>query len=233
MRTCDLAFVSAFSPELAGLRSIWTPALPPVPPERETGGERSFGSLAGLDLLAGAVGIGLVASTLGAAALLRDVTPRGVVFVGTCGAYASSGLSIGRVAVARSVRLVDPAVTLGRSAFVGQMAVELPTHAAATASLAAAGAHPCDVATTLGVTTDDEQALILAKVAAVEHLEAFGVAQAAARCGAPFTAVLGVANSVGSRGRAEWRENHEAATAAAWAVIDGWIRSGSAATAFP
>ena len=46
----------------------------------------------------------------------------------------------------------------------------------------------------------------------VEHLEAFGFARACAAEGLPCGAVLGVANMVGGRGRAEWLAHHASAS---------------------
>ncbi len=72
------------------------------------------------------------------------------------------------------------------------------------------------------MTTDDAVALALAAAtgAQVEHLEAFAVARACADAGVPFGAVFCVANTVGARGRDEWRANHERAAAAACAAIN-------------
>ena len=97
-------------------------------------------------------------------------------------------------------------------------------------SLASAGAggRSVDVATTLGVTTDDALAEALARGARceVEHLEAFAVAAACAAASVPFAAVLGVANMVGSQGREQWRKNHRAASDAAIALTLAWLRAG-------
>lgn len=77
------------------------------------------------------------------------------------------------------------------------------------------------VATTLAMTTDDgiAQSLERSTGAHVEHLEAFAVARACAEAGVRFSAVFGVANVVGARGRDEWQKNHERAAAAACATL--------------
>jgi nucleoside phosphorylase len=79
------------------------------------------------------------------------------------------------------------------------------------------------------VTTDDALAARLAAFTscAVEHLEAYGVAAACAAQGVPFVAALGVANRVGATGRAEWRQNHRAASAAAIGVLVAWMGEGA------
>jgi hypothetical protein len=59
----------------------------------------------------------------------------------------------------------------------------------------------------------------------VEHLEAYSVALACAAPGVPFAAVLGVANAVGARGRAEWRTHHARASEACIGVVAAWLSS--------
>ena len=64
--------------------------------------------------------------------------------------------------------------------------------------------------------------------AALENLEAFAVARAAAAAGIDdVTAVLGIANRVGPRGHQEWRAHHDAASRAACRVVVG-VRSARA-----
>jgi len=205
---CDLLVVAAFAPELAGFEALLGPA-------------------GGLAVLARPVGIGMVGAARGAAATLEAGRPRAVVLVGTCGAYPASGLSIGDIVVARCTLLAEPAVFEGLAAFPSAMPARLETDAVMTAALAATGARPVEVGTTLAVTTDDDLAARLARHAGVEHLEAFAVATACAAKGVPFSAVLGVSNSVGSRGRAEWRAHGTSAGRAAAAHVASWVRSGA------
>jgi futalosine hydrolase len=212
---CDLLVLAAFPPELA-----------PLHPALGTELRRQFG---GHDVAAEAVGIGLPTAAAGAAMKLIALRPRGVVLVGTCGAF-EGAFSLGAVAIARRVLLAEPAVARGEAAYPDPMSTELVADAALAAGLARAGAGAvADVATTLAVTTDDGLAAKLAAftMCQVEHLEAYGVAAACAAQGVPFAAVLGVANAVGSRGRAEWRMNHRAASAAAIDALVGWIGAGA------
>ena len=197
--------VAAFHPELAPLRS--------------TLGERLEGDVGGVAVLAKAVGIGLVNAAVGTATRLGSIRPRAVVLVGTCGVYAG-GPAVGEVVAARRVRLVEPAVVEGRAAIPEPVSLVAAADAAIAQALAAAGAQLADIATTLGVTTDDALAARLAQAASceAEHLEAFAVATACAAVGVPFGAALGVANAVGSRAREEWRTNHRAAAERAAAV---------------
>jgi nucleoside phosphorylase len=110
------------------------------------------------------------------------------------------------------------------------MAITLEPHGPMTDALAAQGARPCSVATTLAITVDDAGAARIAREAGVdvEHLEAQGVATACASRGVPFAAVLGVANFVGAHGRAEWRAHHRRAEAAAAALVLQWLGAGAA-----
>ncbi len=211
---CDVLLVAAFAPELEGLQSILGGAM-----RAEVGG---------LLLCARPVGIGLVAAASGTAARLEALGPHAVVLIGTCGAYPSSGLAIGDIALARTVVLVEPAVLEGRAAFPEPMSARVDPHAAMTAAIATAGGALVEVATTLAVTTDDGLASNLARRGAVEHLEAFSVATACAAKNVPFAAALGVANVVGSRGRSQWRENHAAAGQAVATFIARWIQAGAA-----
>ena len=219
---CDVLLLAAFPPELAALR----PAL----------GDGLRGLEAGLDVAARAVGIGLATSSAGAASRIAALRPRGVVLLGTCGVYPGAALAPPRVAIARRVLLVEPAVVEGRAAFPDPMSIEVAADPALAAGLLAAGGHAADVGTTLAVTTDDALAALLARhlgaapaaaASPVEHLEAYGVAAACAAAGVPFAAALGVANVVGSDGRAQWRAQHRIASDAAVRLVMAWIAAGA------
>jgi nucleoside phosphorylase len=205
--TCDLLILGAFHPELAPLR----PTL----------GDAMRARLDGRDVAARVVGIGLPMAAVGAAMQLAELAPRAVVLVGTCGAYAGLGLSIGDVVAARRVRLVDAAVAEGRAQFPEPMSVTGDAAGATVEALVTAGARAADVATTLAITVEDATADRIARSTGTqaEHLEAYGVLAACAARGIPFAAALGVANIVGSRARDEWRAHHKQAAAAAVGVV--------------
>jgi nucleoside phosphorylase len=129
--------------------------------------------------------------------------------------------------VARRVRLVDPAALEGQSQFPEPMRVESDAHGRMAEGIArATGAKPADVATTLAITVDDASAarIVRATGAAVEHLEAYGVAVACASLGTPFGAIFGVANFVGAGAREQWRLHHHAAEARATDAVLRWLR---------
>jgi futalosine hydrolase len=155
------------------------------------------------------VGVGLVEAALGAAAVLAEQKPRHVIMLGTVGAYPSSGLTIGDVVAAERAIL---------AAASGALVDAMPSSAPASPI---DGARAVVVATTLSITTEDDVARAIEKRtgAHVEHLEAFAVARACVQAGVKFSAVFGVANTVGARGRDEWRANHESAAAAACAFF--------------
>jgi futalosine hydrolase len=204
---CDLLLLAAFHPELAPLKAVL--------------GDGMRARLGGRDVAARVVGIGLPMAAVGAAMQVTEMQPAAVVLLGTCGAYAGSGLALDAVIAARRIRLVDPSVVHGLSQFPDPMSIVTDSHAAAHQVLLRAGARAADVATTLAVTVDDAAAARIAQAttAHVEHLEAYGVAAACAARGIPFAAALGVANEVGARGREEWRAHHRAAAAAAVDVV--------------
>jgi nucleoside phosphorylase len=172
-------------------------------------------------------------AAVGAAMQIAELKPRAVVAVGTCGAYAGGGtaaapgMGIGDVIVSRRVRLADAAALAGLTQFPEPMSVSMDAHPTLADALASAGAHRVDVATTLGITVDDATAARTAAAtgAHVEHLEAFGIAAACAARGVPFCAVLGVANTVGARARAEWRAHHREAATAAVELVLRWLRA--------
>jgi nucleoside phosphorylase len=201
--------VAAWEPELERFRNLGREYLESISIE------------AGLDLQIAAAGIGLVDTTVGTTRCIFQHAPAHVVLLGTCGAAPSSGLAIGDVILGTRVRLVDPAVVGGRAAMpYANEAVTLDTKFLDAVS---AGAREATIANTLGITTDDTLAAVLAPLGDVEHLEAYGVARACEVASLPCTVILGVANIVGARGRDQWRANHVALSAraadVAWAAI--------------
>jgi futalosine hydrolase len=220
---CDLLVVAAFLPELAAFRAA-------------LGGEPR-GRIGTVEVQTAPVGVGLVRAGCGTVTAIEAARPRAVVLIGTCGAYPSSGLSVGDVVVASGARLLEPAVVEGRAAFPTVMDSHLRAHGVLTTALArtsaSAPARVVEVMTTLAVTTEDDLALSLGKHGEVEHLEAFAVAAVCDARSVPFLAALGVANRVGRTGRAEWAANHETAGSAAAALVLQWVEQGSAKVAPP
>jgi futalosine hydrolase len=209
---CDVLVLAAFSGELAPL----APLL----------GDGMDGRVGARRVVARVAGIGLPAAAAAAAIQIRTLWPSAVVAIGTCGAYPGSGLAIGDVVVARRLHLVDPCALRGESEYPDPMPVASESDGTMTGSIRRAVAIPlADVATTLAITVDDALAAAVARRtgAAVEHLEAYGIAVACALSGVPFGAVLGVANGVGSRARSEWRLHHRDVEHAVASVLSRWL----------
>jgi futalosine hydrolase len=215
----DVMILAAFHPELDPLRA--------------TLGESLAGRIGARTVVARAIGIGLPAAAVGATMTLNEVRPRAVVMLGTCGSYASAALSIGDAVVSRRIVLVDPSALAGTSQFPEPMSQAIDGHPGLARGLGAAGARHAAVATTLAVTVDDPTASRIAQAtgAEVEHLEAHGVATACAARGVPFVAALGVANTVGSQGREQWRVHHRRGAEAVTRVVLAWLRTGGAGLA--
>jgi nucleoside phosphorylase len=224
---CELLLVAAFPPELEGLdRGLAN--------QRSADGGADW-EIRGARVASRVVGVGMVAAAAGTARWIDALGPRVVVLTGTCGAYAGGSLAINDVVVGGSILLVEPAVEEGRAALpsvIPRLMSSEPGLRAALVSSSAGERRPrlVDVATTLGVTTDDELAASLARTthAAVEHLEAYGVAVACEAQAIPFAVALGVANRVGAGGRAGWLAGHHAATAAVNRMLGQWIEDGAA-----
>ncbi len=126
------------------------------------------------------------------------------------------------------VHLVDVGSVLGATELPSALQSLRQSDEALRAALVAQGFISVEVATTLGVTVDDQAAARLTLTGVeVEHMEAFSVASVCGGVGVPFVAVLGVSNVVGSSAREQWRANHGSASRAAAGVIVRWLERGA------
>jgi futalosine hydrolase len=193
-----LLVVAAFEPELVEFRALVRAS--------------------NLDVVAEAIGVGVVEAAIGMTQSIADHRPTHALMLGTCGAFVGvSPLAIGEVVTAATTRVADASLLDAHA--------ELPAPMPATCDLALhptivrAGARLVDVANTVGITVDDGLARRLGENmrahGGVEHLEAFAFARACASRGVLGGVVLGIANLVGARGREEWRAHHIEASAAA------------------
>jgi nucleoside phosphorylase len=175
------------------------------------------------------VGVGTVDAGIGAAAAIAKTKPARVIFVGTAGVYpgAAKAMPVGAAVIAGELRLVSTASLRGEAYHPAPLVADAATTPALRARLAQAGAPAiATVACPLAITQSATLAKrIAATGAALENLEAFAVARAAAAAGLPFAAVLGVSNVVGPRAHTEWRANHLAASRAACHVVWTWLRA--------
>jgi nucleoside phosphorylase len=208
--------LSAWEPEIAPLRRL----------ARGVDAER---------LALATVGVGAVDAAVGAAAAIRTARPRRVIFVGTAGAYprGRTTAALGTVGVASELCLASTAALRGDGYLPLPLVTRAPADATLVAALAACGPHKkplavlgvaCPIAITRSATLGRQ--LAHATGAALENMEAFAVARAAAAAGVEaMAAVLGIANRVGPRGHQEWRAHHEAASHAACRVVWSFVRA--------
>ena len=202
--------LAAWPPELAHLRAS-LPDLPERVQQRVT---------------LACVGVGLVEAGIATARLIDRHQPSAVLLVGTAGVYPGqpAKFALGSAAVAVRIRLL-PQILPGKHAYLPAV---VPTEARSTPALVralrkvAAELPTADVACPLGITATAAAASSAAKLSgcALENLEAFAVARAAALAKLPFAAILGIANHVGPSGHREW-EGHakSAAQSACQAVL--------------
>jgi nucleoside phosphorylase len=214
----DVLIVAAAAPDLVGLR----PHL----------GDKLAGAVRGLTVRTKVVGFGPGISGATTARGLLAITPRAVVLVGTCGVYPGRGqYQPHDVLVATKVIALDHAVVQGGAEWPTPMSTELQASPAMVTGLVT-GRHrtfAAPVTSPLALTRSDALAASAAAAtsAHAECVDALGVASAAVGAEIPFACVLGVANLVGSTGRADWHQFHrEAVTQAANAVV-AWLHAGA------
>jgi purine-nucleoside phosphorylase len=201
--------VSAFEPEIAPLRRLTrgSPELRLLP-----------------------VGIGAVDAAAGAMRAILQHRPQRVLFVGTAGVYPRGAgrepPPIGGVAVPGQIVCVSTAALRGDGYLPEPQLVRAATSAALSAALGGNGADLPTVACPLAITRSAALArrIALATGAALENLELFAVARAAALAEVEFAAVLGIANRVGPVAHDEWRAHHRRASRAACTLVARWLR---------
>jgi futalosine hydrolase len=204
--------VAAFAPELRGLGRIFA---------RDTS--------SGAAPTRAVVGVGLIEAAAGTARLLEQQKPRALVLVGTAGIYpppaGPAKLTLGQAVVAGTIHLASASVASEAAYFPPPLPATSDSTALAAEIAAPTRLPTVAVACPLGITRDLAVARQLkrATAAAVENLEAFAVARAAAHAGVPFAAVLGIANHVGPEGHTQWRQNGDKAAAAACAAVRKWL----------
>jgi futalosine hydrolase len=206
--------VCAWDPEVASLRRWLT---------------TSEGRRHARTLHVAAAGVGAVDAAIGAARLIAAVGPRRLLFVGTAGVYPGAR---GRLPVA-----IDAAVIVSRATLVSTAALrddgylpaplftEVASDQKLVAELSVSPSPPVVAACPLGITKSAALArrIVHATAAAVENLELFAVARAAALAGLPFAAVVGIANRVGASAHGEWKAHHRSASASACAIVTTWL----------
>lgn len=147
-----------------------------------------------------AVGVGPVRAAAGTARALAVQSPGFVVLVGTAGAY-PGGPEVGSVVAGATLGLETGVAGYG----LGYVPVPPPPLHTDEALRAAAGVEAADVLTVFAITTDPALAASHGGRWRVEHMEAYGVAWAAAEAGVPLLVLLGITNDVGPSAHAQWR----------------------------
>jgi nucleoside phosphorylase len=213
-----LLVVAAWEPELSAFRERCVARPLPLPRE---------------GIAVEPIGVGIVEAAIGMTRCVLRHEPTHALLIGTCGAFEAASLPLGSVVTSRSVTLADASV-LERSSELpppmpGRAALDPALHDA----LVAAGAKSVQIANTVGITTDDALASRLSAAGEVEHLEAFAFARACAAASIPCGVALGVANTVGSRGRDEWKAGHasasERAAGVAYDALASFVRTSTTA----
>lgn len=172
-------------------------------------------------------GIGVVDAAVGASRALAELGPAELLFVGTAGSYGAQP-AIGRVVVGHTLHLVSTAQARGDGYLPPPLVQRAPTDAGIRRALLRAAPAPSrtravavDVATPVAITTSPALARLHVRSsgAAVENLETFAVARAAAAAKVPFGVVLGISNRVGPRAHEQWRRHQDAAMRAVAATV--------------
>lgn len=190
----------------------------------------------GIEIAMEVLGVGLVEASLGMMRCVARHKPDLALLLGTGGVLPrTEAPRLGDAVAASRVRLLDAGILDGVSQLPAPMPAEAALDVAMHEALVGAGARSVRIANTLGITVDDALAarMVSAGRDDVEHLEAFAFARACASASVPCGIVLGIANVVGSRGRAEWLANHTAASAhaadIAWAALAALVRTSTTA----
>ena len=170
-------------------------------------------------------GVGMVEAGIAAARLIDRHRPKAVLWVGTAGVYPRQAveLTLGGAVIANRIRLL-PRLFPGKHDFLPAV---VPTEEKSTPALMRSvrkvtGLQCADVACPLGITTTARAAVSASTLSgcALENMETFAAARAAATAKAPFAAILGIANRVGPDGHSEWQKHGKhAAESACRAVL--------------
>jgi nucleoside phosphorylase len=210
--------VAAHAPELVGLRAALGPGL--------------SGVVASVRVVCATVGVGLPAAAAGTMRHVRDTRARAVLLLGSCGLYPRRAEFRPLLPVVPTrVRMVDSSVLAGKAAFPAPMQLMCTPEPKLSDALAQSDPSVLrgEVATTLGITTDDTLARSLGRKSGccAENLEAYSVALACAVRDLPFCSVLVATNAVGSEGREQWRKYQRKAAERGARVVLEWLERGA------
>ena len=218
-RACDVLIVAAHPVELGPLRAA-------------LGGETA--ARGALRVTTQAVGVGLATAGSGTARALAASEARGVVLLGSFGAYPGGGAQLASLLAPTDTTLVDEALLAKRAAAPSAMAVRSRADEALQAGLLrvaagiSGGVLTGTLATTAFITTDDALAASLARSGCVgENLECVAVGLACEAERMPWAALLACTNDVGARGRAQWLAEHAHAAEQTCGGLLAWLDQGA------
>ncbi len=164
------------------------------------------------------VGVGPVRAGIGAAKLIATLRPAGLVLVGTAGAYTHRH-PVGTVILGARLGLE------GGLSEVGLGYTPLPAEPlwGSAPEGVQLGALAADVLTVSAITTDPSLVDQRSADWAIEHMETYAVAAAAAAFHVPLVVLLGISNRVGPHAHAEWLAHRAEAERAALAAAQVWL----------
>ncbi len=148
------------------------------------------------------VGVGPIAAAVGTIRAVAKHAPEDILYLGTCGCYPGSELTIGDVVTAETLLFTSGEIVDNRA----RIPHVQPSMLRCARFDSEESIRSVTVVCTIGVTEEEALAERLASVGHVENLEIFSVRFAAKEI--PVRAILGVSNAVGPDGGREWMENH-------------------------
>lgn len=149
-------------------------------------------------------------------ALNQGAPSASIYFVATAGAY-DSAVPLDSAYVVSSALWTDGALLSGK-AYLPQVQRFESINTTAQSTVSQADKIKRAVSTP-GITLDPELAQSLSTIAELENLEIYGVALAATLFGVPWSACLGVSNTVGRDAHEQWRAHHLSASRAAQCLL--------------
>lgn len=155
------------------------------------------------------LGVGLVSAASRISSIMEYLSVSRILFTGTCGILMPSLISIGDIVRAKTIYSGDVESFNGENRIPDIMPTTVPPARFITPRKPV---QDCDVLSPLSITHSKGGANVLRKQfpdGIAENLECFAVAWNAAQRGIPFEAILGVSNTIGPAGHAEWTAHHE------------------------
>lgn len=155
------------------------------------------------------VGIGAIAAASTTTTLIAHHHPTHILFTGTCGILTPSSISIGDIVRAKTIYSGD----IGALSGDNHLPEVMNTPITPTQFITPKNKIPqYDVFCPLAITHSETGAALLRHnfpSGVAESLECFAVAWCAVQHQIPFEALLGVSNTIGPNGHAEWKDHHE------------------------